>query len=158
MEMLGPSLHSLCQRHMHAARKSGGTAPGGGLPHLGAYARGMLAALEGLHAQVSSTVGVLSSGAERRAVLPSKQSVRSALTRPSQFQPLPLIISRTSLLSLSPVQGLIHNNVKPANFTVARGFDPASLASGSGTSSGDPRIFLIDFGFTLRCGEHLTWC
>lgn len=150
MELLGPSLHSLAQRHIHAARKSGGTAHSGGLPHLGAYARGMLAALEGLHAQVSSTVGLLSSGGGRRAVLPSKQSVGSALTCPSKFQPLPLIISCASFLSLSPAQGLIHNDVKPANFTVVRGFDPASLVSGSG-SGGDPRIFLIDFGFTLRC-------
>ena len=41
---------------------------------------------------------------------------------------------------------MIHNDVKPANFTVARGFDPASLASGGD----DPRIFLIDYGFALR--------
>lgn len=50
MELLGPSLHSLCQRHVTTAKKNGGS--GGGLPHLGAYARGMLAALEGLHTQV----------------------------------------------------------------------------------------------------------
>lgn len=40
----------------------------------------------------------------------------------------------------------MHNDVKPANFTVARGFDPASLTSGGS----DPRIFLIDYGFALR--------
>lgn len=59
MSLLGPSLHTLNQRHLDGARSdSSASASAEGLPHLGAYARGMLAALEGLHAQVGGQLRV----------------------------------------------------------------------------------------------------
>ncbi|KAL4436953.1 hypothetical protein ABPG75_004092 [Micractinium tetrahymenae] len=99
MSLLGPSLHALNQRHRPAVQAQ-----------LGGYARGMLAALEGLHRQ-----------------------------------------------------GLIHNDIKPANFVVPHGFAPPSPpgAPQAGTGTGSissaclqdapvPQVFLIDFGFALK--------
>lgn len=58
MSLLGPSLHSLNQRHRPAVQAQ-----------LGGYARGMLAALEGLHRQ-----GVSQSGSGRLRIMREKTS------------------------------------------------------------------------------------
>ncbi|PSC69337.1 microtubule-actin cross-linking factor isoforms 1 2 3 5 [Micractinium conductrix] len=105
LSLLGPSLHTLNQQRRAAV-----------VDHLPAYARGMLAAVEGLHRH-----------------------------------------------------GLIHNDIKPANFVVPLGFDPSPPVDAAPAAPGDlapplqrlpkgetppqshppPRILLIDFGFAF---------
>ena len=110
MDLLGPSLHDLNYHHKKAARAAAGAAgaPRRPLPRLGAYARGMLGALEGLHSQ-----------------------------------------------------GLIHHDVKPANFLVAPPSGSSDGGSNGAAGAGEaalqqeeeeeePQVFLIDFGFALR--------
>lgn len=152
MSLLGPSMHALNQRHLSAARaERGSAAPPSGLPHLGAYARGMLAALEGLHGQVwgDSELGQIGAvGGCWGAAALEPSAARLPPPSPASHSSPPRLTCSEPPRLFPPHQGYVHHDVKPANFCVEEGH---VMAAAGAVPPPAPRVFLIDFGWARGC-------